>query len=237
MKNEKNLSKRKPVYFTDNRIYGCFSLIVLLLNVIAAVLLRCIISNSSDVVPSAIIGLLSGLLASVVAAWLLDLATCRRKNNTLKNAVDSDLSDLKLWLNELFQEMRESLHSQDSQNGYKIETLFHLFVERHKTSTNTAVLEKDSVGIYVYTNLIISTIDKLTTGEEKEYLLAEYDDTSPFLILTKSISDFRENLFNNGNLNYDYIFSGIYDFLSTVIHYADLLSKEYNVTLTHHKKE
>ena len=228
--------KRKPLYSTDNRMYGTFSIIIIIAIVFAVASLRVFSRNGSVLLQSDIIGLLSGvlsgLLASVIVAWLLDLATCRRKNKMLKKAMDADLAELKMWLDELFQAMRNSLSSQDCQKGVTIDTLFQLFVEQQKTNKNTEILEGASLGIYVNINMIIALIDKLTTGEEKEYLVTVYDDAYPFLVLNKSMFDFRENIFNNGNMRYDFIYSGIIDFLSTVILYVDLLTKEYNAKKT-----
>ena len=224
--------KRKPLYSTDNRMYGTFSILIIIAIVLAVASLRVISRNGSVLLQSDIIGLLSGVLsgvlASVIVAWLLDLATCRRKNKMLKKAMDADLADLKMWLDELFQAMRDSLSSQDCQKGVTIDTLFQLFVEQQKANKNSEILEGASLGIYVNINMIITMIDKLTTGEEKEYLVTVYDDAYPFLVLNKSMFDFRENIFNNGNMRYDFIYSGIIDFLSTVILYVDLLTKEYN---------
>ena len=224
--------KRKPLYSTDNRMYGTFSILIIIAIVLAVASLRVISRNGSVLLQSDIIGLLSGVLsgvlATVIVAWLLDLATCRRKNKMLKKAMDADLADLKMWLDELFQAMRDSLSSQDCQKGVTIDTLFQLFVEQQKANKNSEILEGASLGIYVNINMIITMIDKLTTGEEKEYLVTVYDDAYPFLVLNKSMFDFRENIFNNGNMRYDFIYSGIIDFLSTVILYVDLLTKEYN---------
>lgn len=235
-KNKKLDYKPKPLYSTDNRMYGTFSIIIIIAIVLAVVLLRVISRNSSVLLQSDIIGLLSGvlsgLLASVIVAWLLDLATCRRKNKMLKKVMDADLAGLKMWLDELFQAMRDSLSSQNCQKGVTIDTLFQLFVEQQKTNKNTEILEGASLEIYVNINNIIAMIDKLTTGEEKEFLVTVYDDAYPFLVLNKSMFDFRENIFNNGNMRYDFIYSGIIDFLSTVLLYVDLLKKEYNAKKT-----
>ena len=228
--------KRKPLYSTDNRMYGTFSILIIIAIVLAVASLRVISRNGSVLLQSDIVGLLSGVLsgvlASVIVAWLLDLATCRRKNKMLKKAMDADLADLKMWLDELFQAMRDSLSSQDCQKGVTIDTLFQLFVEQQKTNKNTEILEGASLEIYVNINNIIAMIDKLTTGEEKEFLVTVYDDAYPFLVLNKSMFDFRENIFNNGNMRYDFIYSGIIDFLSTVLLYVDLLKKEYNAKKT-----
>lgn len=196
---------------------------------------KCYSSNDSDVLSSIITGIISGLLASIVVAWILDLESCTRKNAMLKKAVDDDIAYLKLWIDMLFQEMRDNLRSHDYQKGLKFETLFPLYVEQCRENNNTEVLGDNTIAIYVNINMIISTIDKLTTGEEKEYLLTEFGDVSSFLILAKAISDYRDNLFNNGNFNYNFIYSGIFDFLSTVILFVDLLSKEYKVTKMHQK--
>lgn len=234
------LRKRKSLYSTDHLMYGMFSLLVIIIIVFAILLLKAFSSSVSATLSSDIIGLfsgvLSGLLASVIVAWLLDFASCKRKNKILKIAVDEDLKNLKMWLNELFQEMRDSLSSQDNKGGLKFETLYKLFVERYITCKKPELLGKNLNGVYVNINMTIATIDKLTTGDEKEYLQILFDDVDPFLILNKSMYDLRENLFNNGNLSYAFIYSEINDFLSTVLLYVDLRSKEYNVTKVDQKE-
>ena len=151
----------------------------------------------------------------------------QKKKYYTSKTLNTDLSYLKMWLDFLFQEMRDSISSQNNQNGLRYDILFKLFIEQYKANNNPNLFEDSSIGIYVYINMIIAMIDRLTTGEEKENLLIVFDDVYPFLILAKSMSDFRENLFNNGSYSYNFIYSGIYDFLSTVLLYTDLLSKEY----------
>ena len=104
----------------------------------------------------------------------------------LKKAVDDDLSYLKMWLDGLFQGMRDSLSSQDDKSGLKFEALYKQFVEQFGKNKNPELSKEASLGIYVNINMILATIDKLTTGDEKEYLLTLFDDTYPFLILNKS---------------------------------------------------
>ena len=246
MQNKKSKpdAKRKSLYPTDNKMYGMFSIIILVIIIITIGFFRffttslseIVISDSIGLLSGVISGVLSGLLASVIVAWLLDLAECKRKNNTLQKTITTDLSDLKMWLDNLFQEMRDNLPSQNNQSGLKFDALFKLFIEQYKTNKSFEILGDSFIGIYVHINMILTVIDKLTTGEEKQYLLTVYDDAYPFLILGKSISDLRENIFNNGSYNYDFIYSGIYDFLSTVLLYVDLLSKEYSVTQVQQKR-
>jgi len=167
------------------------------------------------------------LFASVVVSWLIDIATCRRKNKIIQQELESDLSELKMWVDELFQAMRDTLSSQDKNKGMTFKVIFDEFIYKYKDTLTVNALDDSFVGIYVFINLILSKIDKLTTGEEKEYLVLQFDDISLFLTLSKSIFDFRENIFNNGNYKYNFVFAGIYNFLSTTLQYYDLLEKEY----------
>ena len=183
----------------------------------------------SKTVDSILTGILSGLLASVIVAWWIDLATCKRKNDHIEQLANSDHESLRMWLNELFQAMADCLESPNIQEDRDFKSVFDEFVAQINFADDVKALKDDYVRLYVNISLTVSTIDKLLTGEEKLCMLQQYDDISPFLTLSKSISDLRDNLFNNGNYSYDFIHAGIYDFLSTTLYFSDLLDKKYHV--------
>ena len=97
MQNKKSKpdAKRKSLYPTDNKMYGMFSIIILVIIIITIGFFRffttslseIVISDSIGLLSGVISGVLSGLLASVIVAWLLDLAECKRKNNTLQKTI------------------------------------------------------------------------------------------------------------------------------------------------------
>ena len=168
-KKPKTMNRHKPLNPTDNLMYGMFTLIVVIIIVIATVVLRFFSSSVSVVLSSDIIGLLSGvlsgLLASVIVTWLLDIADCKRKNKMLNKAVDDDLNYLKIWLDELFQGMRDSLSSQNDKSGLRFEALYKLFVEQFGKNKSPELSKEASIGIYVNINMILATIDKLICND------------------------------------------------------------------------
>ncbi len=226
---ENKTKENKSLYSFDNIVYIVFTAIVGLAIILSCALLECF--NAPKVLSSIIYGLLSGLLASVIAAWILDYESCKRENTILNNAVANDLKYLEMWINDLFQTMRDSLLTTVPDEKMKRKDIYDAYVKQHKSKKVQDPLAEESLEIYVTINLIISTLDKLTTGKEKECLSLSYDMSS-FLTLSKSVSDLRDNLFNNGNFNYDFIYSGFQDFLSTILMFGNLLKKDYSKTAT-----
>ncbi len=233
MKSKITSPRSKKLYTANNKIYCVLVvLLIVVITVILAIENRSIVW--SETVNSILTGILSGLLSSVVVAWFIDLATCKRKNDHIEHLVSRDHESLKLWINDFFQSMSNCLQPQSIQTSRNIESLYDEFVEQIGRVDHAKVLIGDDdyynglVGLYVSINLIISTVDKLLSGEEKSYMLQKYSDLSSFLTLSKSMSDLRDNLFNNGNHRYDFIFVGICDFLSTILPFADFLNKKYS---------
>lgn len=220
--------RQKKLYSVNNTAYCVFFVVILLIIIMYIFTIENCSIICSKTVDSILSGILSGLLASVIVAWRIDCATCKRKNDYIEQLVNSDCESLKMWLNELFQAMADCLESSSIQKDRDFKSVIDGFVTQINAAYGVKALKGDFVRLYVSISLIVSTIDKLLTGEEKLYMLQQYDDISPFLTLSKSISDLRDNLFNNGNYSYDFIYAGIYDFLSTTLYFSDLLDKKYH---------
>ena len=94
MQNKKSKlgSKNTVLYYTDNRMYCKFLLIILIIIILTIVLSRCfpnivlalLTSDRIGLVSGVISGVLSGLLSSIIVSWLVDLSTCKRKNTILQ---------------------------------------------------------------------------------------------------------------------------------------------------------
>ncbi len=220
--------KIEKIYKVNHFLYSLIIIAILVITIVATIIFA---TNDGEhkmtYISSIVIGLLSGGLSSVIISYVVELGNCKRKNDLITHEFNNDIETLKFWITELLQSMADSISVENSTNKLKFEEIFQRFVSQINSQDQINALDDKFVSIYVYINLVTATVDKITTGEEKEYLLKHYDNVYPFQKLSVSLNALENNLFNNGNYNYDFIYTGIFDFLSTVVKFADLIDKEF----------
>lgn len=170
-------------------------------------------------------GLVSGVMASWIVAWIIEYQKYKKQ----KKATNYDLKSLTLWIDELFKTMGTYVQEKDKVNkdGLSSMDLLQKYFDLIQNEEINNPLDNSFLGIYVYLGQINATLGKLLEGEERVYLLSNFNDLGPFYSFQEAISCLYNNMFNNGNYSYVFIHTSIYDFLSTIIPYCHFIDKKY----------
>ena len=143
-----SVSKPKHCFYILGIIISCIVLIVLF------ILLFVLFDNQSirPVFISCLISVLGGVLASFTIAYLIELSSCRRENNMVREQINNEIENLICYINLLFE---------DANNYYdtKKEYLDDLINDFPFESFDPS--DEKSISVLVWLSLIISSLDTI----------------------------------------------------------------------------
>ncbi|MPM07057.1 hypothetical protein SDC9_53361 [bioreactor metagenome] len=225
---KKRINHKSTIFKPNTKLYLLLSSIFGIV-VIASFIALCVNIEITPIctILSAVISVFGGAFASVIVAWLIDIAACKRRNTDLSYREKQSLDYIAMFLDELFQSFADNQSSCETSDSARWEVWF-----RHLESNNFFKEEPDfyqrMLTTYVSLNDIVKIINELNSGELKEYIIQNNSDVLGELsILSDACCRLRDTIFNDKSENIDHIIFCINDVISTILPFYKLSTKEY----------
>jgi len=244
---QKNTKRKRDKYAVNTKLYILLTTIFGIIALIAFTVM-CIEINSSLIVAisSAIISISGGGLASVIVAWLLDIANCKAQNIYLYNKEKSYLDYILMFIDELFQSFADACSNGNVVDKSPQAPWDYWYKELAKNNFNK---DKENyfevmLSTYVSLNQIVGLTNELNSGELKDYIVYNDSIISEILILQDTCIRIRGKLFAYGetkismkDIEYDILTFN--DVLSTIIPFAaiGLDRKSYSPSMKSHSNK
>ncbi len=223
---------KKNLYTPYTSLYVALASIFGLSTIILFIILCCNLTNSSVVsVTSALISVLGGLLASVLVAWIIDVAKCKKDNREIVERETQIINNVDMWVDDLFQSFADSCcDKKESDNCESWSYWFDVLIKYdfHKSSDD---FYRRMNGTYVSLNLLIHEIDLLNNGLLKEYqTINDGYILNELTILSDACKKIQRVIFENKYENTEHIKQMINDVMLTVVRFWKLNEKKYSHT-------
>ena len=154
---------------------------------------------------SAVISIFGGAFASVIVAWLIDIAACKRRNTELNNREKQSFDYISMFIDELFQSFADSQSSCETSYSARWDVWFRC-LESKNFFKKEADFYQRMLATYVSLNEIVNIISELNSSELKEYIIQEQSDVLGKLsILSDACCRLRDAIFNDKSENINHI--------------------------------
>ncbi len=225
---KRRTKNRYKVYKPNKKLYLSLSLFLGIFVIVCFILLGVYIEKTPVcTVLSAIISVFGGAFASVIVAWLIDIATCKRRNMEQSIRAHRNIDYIKMYLDELFQSFADIQPRNDTLDSADWELWFRELKKLNFFKKEPNYYER-LLPVYVFLNEIKTVISEINSGELKEYFILGNADTLGRLIMLSDVCYRLEGiLFNNEKGNFEHLIFCINDIITTVIPFVELSKKQY----------
>lgn len=224
----KKKNKKKNFYQVNSKLYISLVIVFVLLVTISFIVMNVYASDEMIVTNiSAVIGILGGAPASVIVAWLVDIANCRKQNSIIEAKYNERMKYLIMLIELLFQAFADALADDEKKDAAVWEVWINELFKYNFFKEEADFYER-MLFIYCHLNSVIGEINLLNSGELKAYLMKDNSSIlQELLILQNSCERLQNIIFNDSDENFEHVVFCIKDVVSTIIPLIKIGRKEY----------